>query len=569
VAAAEQAIGGNYAREALSAAQAASEIGRRIATIGERFAAVRQGIVQGRNDAERLAAEGYYMEASGAALDATRAALSATAAALQSSGPDAAAAHLAEAEAQLAEAQASGAALPGLRAENERRLAEVAERGEATAALIAEGRQVFDIVDEFAESTWDDIRGNGSEAQAAAGRAHEHWESARARNTMGAQEFRAAKENLDAADAELAYVRKLIDAITQRLADLEQARSTAQATLAEAARSITAGWEFVRANDPDVGKAPEANLREAEGHLQTAQAEAAQAKPDWLRLAADATLADKLADDALVGARSEAEAMAKLRAQVGQTQQLATAEVKKIVNFVGVHEGDITAERRREIDQVQAAVAQAFALLQQAERSEEERRRAALERAFAAYQALQPQAAQVYKNVFADVQRLEQLRARLNTELSQARNQLEEAELLLVQYGALAGALAGSARKRLAAARRSFEQIRLPITGEEQIQRMIKVADAIESEARDVANELRARAQAEQQRRSQDVLIGTMIGGAMSGGRRGHGSGWGGSGSWSGGGGGGGWGGRGGGGGSFGGGGGGGSFGGGGGGGGW
>lgn len=564
---AEQRLSGYEAREALSAAQAASEIGQRIAAVAEGFAAVRAGIVQGRNDAERLAAAGYRMQASHAALDAARAALNATAAALQAEGPDAAEARLAEAQAQLAEAQASGAALPALREENDRRLAQVEEQGQGIAALIAEGRRTFDIVDEFAESTWSDIRGNGSEAEAAANRAHEHWESARQRNTMETQEFREAREDLDAADEELAYVRKLIGAITQRLADLEQARDSARATMDEAARSIAAGWEFVRSNDPDVGKQPEEKLREAEQRFQAAQAEAAKPKPDWLRLAADATAADHLADEALAGARSEAEAMAKLRAQVAQAQQLASAEVKKIVNFAGIHEGDISAEQGRQIEAVQAGVQRAYGLIQRAEQLEEDQRRAALEQAFQAYQQLQPKAAQVYQAVYAEVQRLEKLRSKLNRELADARNRLAEAEALLKQLGGKGGATARSARQRITAARRKFEQIRLPISGEQQITRTIEAAESIEAEARDVANDLRALVDAEMKRNMGDVVAGGVIGGMVGSSGRRRDDGWGGSGSWSGGGGG--WGNMGGGGGSFGGGGGGGSFGGGGGGGGW
>lgn len=550
---AETAFGGLDARGAITAAQAASDLTGRIVALLDQYSTIRQGIVQGRNDAERLSAEGYRMTTSQAALDAARAALDAAAQALQTSGFEPALAQVQASQGHLDEAVANGVGLVSLREENAGRLAEIEQRGLAAATQIAEGRRVFDIVDEFAESTWSDIRGNGSEAQTAADRAHEHWEQAGRRNTMEVQEFHQAKADLDAAAQELDYVSTLVEAILQRLRDLEQARDTARAILAEAERSIAVGWEFVRGNDPDIGKEPEAKLRAAQEQLGAAQTEAAQPKPDWLRLVDSAQAADKLADEALVGARSEAEAMAKLRAQAVQTQQLATAEVKKIVSFVGVHGDDISPANKRAIDGVQASVQRAYELLRSAESLEESRRRAALEQAYAAYKELQQQSAQVYQAAYADFQRLEQLRSELNSELSRARGALAEAEQLVQASGSFGR---GNARERLRVARQSFDQIRMPVTGEERLKQAIQVARAVYNEARDIADDLR------RQIRSRgpdagDILTGMVLGEVIRGASGQHNrGGWGGGG----GGGGGGWGSLGGGGGSFGGGGGGGSF---------
>jgi chromosome segregation ATPase len=351
---AEAHLSGFDARSAIASAQAASEIATELLALLASFATLRAGIVQGRQEAETLAAEGFRMDASHAALDAARAALSTAADALQSEDRAGAETNLQEAHRLLDQAIAAGRDWAALHTDNVRLIDELAARGQTTAALIAEGRRIFDIVDEFAESTWSDIRGNGSEAEAAADRAEEHWERARELNTMEVQEFGEAREALDAAVQELGYVEALIDAIKQRLHDLEQARDTARAIVAEAERSIAAGWEFVRSNDPDVGKVPEDQLQQAAEQLAQAQAEMQQERPDWLVLVQAAQQADQFADAALAGARSEVEVMDRLREQVRTAQQLATAEIKKIANFSGLHGDDINAENNRAIETVRA-----------------------------------------------------------------------------------------------------------------------------------------------------------------------------------------------------------------------
>ncbi len=519
-------MSGHDAREAITAAQAASATSVRIGAAVAGALELRAGILQGHNDAVHLAAEGYQMEASRTALDGTRTALDEGLRAIQGGNLDMADTKLQAARMMLGEAIAYGAALPELRAENDRRIAALEKSGQAAAELIAQGRTAFDAVDEFAESTWSDIRGNGSEAQAAADRAHEHWVQARAGNTMEAQDFHAAKEDLDAADAELAYVRELIDAITQRLTDLEHARVTARDLLAEAERSVLAGGKFVAANDPDVTPAMTMQLSRAAELVGKVRQAIDQAKPDWLVAVRDAQEADKLADDALAGARSEVETTNKLREQVQKAQDLATAEVKKIVKYSGVHRADIDPANQRAIDGIQAQVQKAYQLAQQATTSEDATRRQALEAAYAAYRQLQGDAETVYKQVYDDVQKLERLRTELNTELSRTRSALSEADMLLGSAIGLSGVR--SIRQRLATARRRFEQIRLPISGAPALEQTLKEARAITAEADEISRSL-------QRNRRPPGGAGPVIitggwggsGGWTSGGSSGGGGGWG------------------------------------------
>jgi hypothetical protein len=540
-----QALEANRARQAGAEVQAASELAQQMIGALETYAAIRAGIVQGRNDAERLAAEGFRMETSNAALDRAHATLQEIAQVLQS-GNTQAIEHASEglrlAQQALDEATANGRDLVALRQENERRLSEIEQQGQRTAHIIAEGRKTFDKVDDFAESTWSDIRGNGSEAQAAANRAEQHWNSAREQNSMEVQEFAAAREDLDSASEELTYAQNLIEAITERLVALEEARDTARQELQDAENDITRGWQFIKSNDPDVGKIPEKQLHEASRLLTAARAEMQKDKPNWLLLVEKAQEANNLADEALAGARSEAEAMAKLRGKAERAHKVASSEVQRIVKFANLHNEDIQQATRNKLAQLQQQVQQAAGLLRRAEETEEEQRQQALEQAYATARGIEQESAQVYQAAQQDVQRLEQMRAELNKELTSARNTILVAEQELTSYTVHKG----SEVKTLRGVRRRFEQIKLPITGEANIRSKISLARALQQDATEVIKDIRQRHHNSPRHHHGghhhhgsdvgDIVTGVALGMLFDAATRGGG--WGGSGSWSGGGGG-------------------------------
>lgn len=482
---AEAALEHLEADAAIAAAQEASVIRQTLLGVLERYANARQAIVQGRRTAEQLAAEGYRMDACHAALDTARAALDRLAGLLQQGALNAAVTAIAEAEAALEKARREGFDLPTIRADNERRIAALAERGPQINDLIEAGREAFDLVDEFAESTWADIRGNGSEAEAATERAFEHWEQARAANTMEAQDFLIARDYLDAAEQELKHAERLITAITDRLRALEEARAIARDVLAEAERSIQAGRTFVAAHDADVSPQADALLAQATSLLQAAQAEAAKEKPDWLQLARAAQEADRLADEALTGARDEVEQVNRLRERAHQAQQLARNEVQKLVHYVTVHDADLSPTTQQQIEQVRQQLQQAYALLRQAEESEDTARRQALATAIHSYQSLIQTATETYQRAYAEVQRLEQLRARLNQTLLQVREKLNRISQFQSELRA-----SSAASGTFAALQQRFNRIRLPINGEAALQAALREAQAIDSAATDLLRTL-------------------------------------------------------------------------------
>ncbi len=529
---AEQLLKERRAADAIAAAGAASAAITAFAGAIARMRDIQDGIAAGRAAAERAAEQGFRVDAGMASFNTAEGLLRQAAAALPVVGPEGVATLLDQADKARELGVIRGGGLPARYRANLERLDNVRAAGEALAAFIDEGWRVFDIVDEFAESAWSDIRGNGSEAERAADEAQELWERATERNSMERQEFIEASADLDQAEERIAYARALIEAIIKRLKDLEAARNAARDEIAAAEADIMQGRAFIAANDPDVGKEPEKLLARAESALAQARAEMQQERPDWLQIVRLAHEANHLADEALRGARSEVEAMDRLREQLKRLQQVATAEVQKIVQFMTVHPRDLPVGAKDKINGLQINLQAAYAAAQSAGQKEEEARADALRDAIERYTALEQQAARIFEEIQRHYRRIEALRRQVRSEADRARSAIMRAESLSARVGGL------SAVSLIHEARASYNQIG-EVHSEADAQRALERArDAYNKAER--ASQILEQQNADQERQGRlgdfigGVLVGTLLDGHSSD------SGWGSSGrrssgSWSGG----------------------------------
>lgn len=407
---AEAALATHDARRAIEIAQGSAAGVLALGESIQSYTELRAHIAQGRAEAAVLEQQGYQAAASRAALDQAQLALDAAAAALGRDGAAATAAALGDVLPALEQATVNGRGLLALRAENDSRLLALGVRAREVAALLDAARQAFDSVDEFAESTWSDIRGNGSAAEASAAEAARLWQRGVAGNTIATQKFSAAHEDLNAVEVQLARAAGLSEAILARLKDLEHARAIAKDELAAATADIAAAQAYRGAHDVDVGQQPEQQLRQATELLAQAEAESTQAKPDWLTLVRLTQAANAAADSALAGARSEVEAMDKARAQAQHARQLAAAEVQRAERFCESHRSDISWDTQGSLRQLQAQLQAAYAAMSAAESCAEDARRAALERARSQFAGVDSEADRVYSRLYADFQRAESAR---------------------------------------------------------------------------------------------------------------------------------------------------------------
>jgi chromosome segregation ATPase len=177
--------------------------------------------------------------------------------------------------------------------------------------------------------------------------------TARLRNEMERQQFEQASAALDAAERAFERALGLVQAIEQRLSELQEARATARDEIEAAAADIAQGREFVRKHDPDIGDVPERTLDEAQAALEQAQAQAQQQQPNWLELVRNAQRANALADQALEQARSEVETTNKLRQSVRRAAQTATADIQRAERFLTANINEIDMATRQGVQELQ------------------------------------------------------------------------------------------------------------------------------------------------------------------------------------------------------------------------
>ena len=419
----EAAHAAHDSRGAIALAQATGTLFASLNSMVQAYHATRDQFDQLRNEATVIARQGYHVAGCQAALTAAETALATAVAAMNHAGAAAAKARLAAVAPLLAQAATSGRGMLALRAENDQQLLALGVRANHVGALVARARATFDIVDEFAESTWSDIRGNGSEAEASAGAAATLWQRAAANNTLEQQQFASAQADLATVDSCLARATTLCDAIIARLRDLEHARTIATATLASTASDVAAGKAYLDTNTADVGVEPETRLAKAAEVLAQAEAEAAQQKPDWLALVRLAQAADSEADAALAGARSEVEVMNRLRNELQNAHQVASSEIQRAARFCDLHRGDIGISTRDSLHALQAQLEAAGAGIHQAEARVEDERRSALTHMRDQVVNIQVAAGRLYSAMYSDFQRAESARAAAAAEAAAAEEQ--------------------------------------------------------------------------------------------------------------------------------------------------
>jgi uncharacterized membrane protein YgcG len=338
----------------------------------------------------------------------------------------------------LADAQA-------LQVANAQALDKLKADGESIKTLIQQGAEAFDKVDEYAESSWQDIRGNGTEAQRAADEAYRLWEEASALNTVSPespQDFARAKDAIDEANRLLQSARTLIAAIFDRLKHLDESKRIASAEIEAAQRDITAGRAFISKYDPDISPSPDKLLDQAEEALRHAQSEIARPKPDWISVVAHARKANDLADKALTAARNEEEAMQARRQKVQTLEQQALASLSRAANFASVHRADLDTPVFRVLEGAKTSIEGAQKSLSLAESTDlqDAERAHALDEAAETFGAAQQSADEAYNKAASQFAALESLRRDSYDALQNADNSIRSAAAVLQEHSTVISA---------------------------------------------------------------------------------------------------------------------------------
>jgi hypothetical protein len=321
---------------------------------------------------------------------------------------------------------------------NTERLEQVEKLGEEIKTHIDKSAETFATFNDFAPASWRDVRGNGTEAQNAANRAHELWEEASDYNALtNSQEFESAKVVIDQAFAELARAKTLLTAVDTRLQDLQKAKATAKEQLALVEKDIVEYQNNLRRPEVDreVGKQPEAKLSEATAFVAKARAELAQNLPDWLVVMQHVQAADRAADEATTLMRSEQEAMERRRIRVNSEKVEAQTSLQRVSSYLQVHGSEMAKEMLGKAEQLQMSYKDAEGREQSANTLREEMLGQTLEQTATLYDQIQQQGDALFVRVEKEFNDLETLRKEVAARVTTLQNRIAQVNSLIINAG--------------------------------------------------------------------------------------------------------------------------------------
>ena len=328
--------------------------------------------------------------------------------------------------------------LISLQADNEKALERLKREGDEVKKMIDAGARAFDAVDEYAEESWRDIKGNGTEAQRAADFAFNLWQEASKQNALtpqSPQDFDAARSMIDQASEALAKSRELVAAIVTRLEYIRESQRVAAEEIAAAQKDITGGEAFVARYDTDISPRPSDLLSEAARLLEAARAEMSRPKPNWIEVVALARKANDTADRALADARSEQQAMEARRLKVKTNSQQAAASLSRASNFASVHRADLSPDVFTMLEGAQEGAKRGEEILAtaQSRRVEDVELGRALDEAASTLAEAREAADGAFALAESQFRTMEALRTQLNNVFTQADATIASADALIAQ----------------------------------------------------------------------------------------------------------------------------------------
>ncbi|MEX2236776.1 MAG: TPM domain-containing protein [Dehalococcoidia bacterium] len=227
-------------------------------------------------------------------------------------------------------------------------------------ARIAETRRAFERLQGYNPSSWQAIRGNGSEAEkrvAAAAELIEQGTAAQSADDRQAMARAARQAQVAAREADV-----LLDAIDHMEKALAESRVQLPAEIEAAEKDVSSARSYLATYDgPDGGRYSQ-SLAEAQRLLVEAEREAGGASPDYLAAIKKARQANTTADQVLEVALAAAEAKKRVERAFASALRDAEVSYTKAEDFIGGRRRGIgnqartrLAEARRHLDDAQRA----------------------------------------------------------------------------------------------------------------------------------------------------------------------------------------------------------------------
>ena len=260
---------------------------------------------------------------------------------------------------QIKQAVVAGEELPQKKQEAEAAIPALASRIERVKQTIENSEAVFDrVFHEYAETTWESVRGNGTEAENRVNWALEAQDAARVAAGMGQQEWHKALDLVKKGNTWLTEAESLVNAISELEANLIAARRDATKEIDAAQADVTKARDYIAEYDADIRESLETDLRAAADKNERAREELKKEKPDYFQVCRLAREANEEADKILIQARSEHEAAERLRAKAASTWRDAQAKVSIASRYVENHHPVVQGDARRYLNTAVEALRQ-------------------------------------------------------------------------------------------------------------------------------------------------------------------------------------------------------------------
>jgi hypothetical protein len=250
--------------------------------------------------------------------------------------------------------------LPSKKTEAEAAIPALAQRIEQIKESISSGRAVFErLSHDYAPTTWESVRGNGTEAENRVNWALDVLDDARAAAASEEQEWHKALELVEQGNTWLTECESLMKSISDLELNLIAARRDAPDEINAAQADVAKAWAYINQYDEDIRESLEDDLRAAEKKNELAKEELRQAKPDYFKVCKLARESNEAADRILIQARDEHEAAERLRAKAVSTRRDASAKVSIARSYIEVHQPVVRAEARNYLSNAVQALRQA------------------------------------------------------------------------------------------------------------------------------------------------------------------------------------------------------------------
>lgn len=253
---------------------------------------------------------------------------------------------------------AAGKALPEKKAELDNQISSMRTRIEQARNSVGLCKPVIDRLDaEYAPESFASVAGNGSQATE-----HIHW-CDRALPmcvdfvTMEKQEWQKTEDIITEANGHLDQVDSLVSSIVAIEKSLNTARDGAPNDIRAAEQDLRVAEEYISSHKNDLHSETGSRLTQARETIAQARAELQKPKPDYFEAVKAAKNAHAAADDVMAAARTEYEALDRLRQQAASASRDASSRVSKAREYIADHNRYVTQGTRDNLQEAEQYLA--------------------------------------------------------------------------------------------------------------------------------------------------------------------------------------------------------------------